>query len=111
MRRYLMNSAVCTSPGVYRWHLVAASDWAEPVRAGFDAGELISAIGYPETAEVISRLVGRPISVSRVRVDLEPGDIVYVARLVTRVRAEAKGRRLGLDPEDFEFGILEYQQE
>ncbi len=44
--------------------------------------EIISCIGHPDTAAVVSAELGRDIPVNRTSVYLRPGDALYVAQLV-----------------------------
>jgi hypothetical protein len=103
MARYVLNSAVLTSPGRYSYRLVGAEearDWAQ-------RGDFVSAVGYPETAEVLSALLGMEVPVQRVEVQMQPGDEALVFRLRVRPEPGKKGN-LGQDflLENTEFGIL-----
>lgn len=42
-----------------------------------------SAIGHKETAEVVSELLGRPVSANRMAITLNKGDTAYVVTLFT----------------------------
>jgi len=78
-KRYILNSAVITSPGRYSYLLISpqqAKEWwmsGEPPE---------SAIGYEETAEALSQLLGRPIEVRRIAITMRAGDEALVFRLV-----------------------------
>lgn len=103
MARFILNSAVLTSPGRYSYRLVEADearDWAQ-------RGDFISAVGYPETAEVLAALLGVEVPVQRVEVRMQPGDEALVFRLKTRPEPGKKGS-LGQDflLENAEFGLL-----
>lgn len=101
--RYVLNSAVITAPGRYSYRLIGAEEakeWA--CRGGF-----LSAIGYAETAEALSALLGVQVPAQRIEVRMEPGDEALVFRL--RVRPEP-GNKGSLGP-DFlaqhaELGLL-----
>lgn len=103
MARYILNSAVLTSPGRYSYRLVGAKeaqDWAQ-------RGDFVSAVGYPETAELLSTLLGVEVPAQRVEVQMQPGDEALVFRLKVRPEPGKKGS-LGQDflLENAEFGIL-----
>jgi len=76
--RWLLNSAVITAPGKYKYRLVCpvqAREW-------YEAGpEVISTIGYEETAIALGVLLGTPIVVNRHTIRMEPGDQALVFRL------------------------------
>jgi hypothetical protein len=74
--KYILNSAVITSPGRYEYRLVdaaAAKAWA---RDGFQ-----STVGYEETAAALAELLGVPVPVDRRTITMQPGDEALVFRL------------------------------
>ena len=44
--------------------------------------ETISAVGHPDTAAVISDLLGKEVPANRISISLEKGDVLYVAQLL-----------------------------
>lgn len=42
--------------------------------------EAVSIVGHPDTARVLSTMLGREIPANRVSVTLHPGDVLYVAQ-------------------------------
>lgn len=76
--RYILNSAVITSPGRYEYKLISL----EEAKAWLRGGDWESTIGYPETAAVLERLTGVSIPVNRKIIRMEPGDEALVFRLV-----------------------------
>ena len=44
--------------------------------------ETISAVGHPDTAAVISDLLGKEVLPNRISISLEKGDVLYVAQLL-----------------------------
>ena len=44
-------------------------------------GDAVSVIGHPDTAAVVSGLLGRPVPCNRASISLEEGDVLYVAQL------------------------------
>lgn len=106
--RYILNSAVITSPGSYEYRLIDAEEAAAWLREG----GWESTIGYQETAEALSQLSGVQVPVNRRMVRMEEGDEALVFRLVLppgerRVDPATKGS-LGADyiREHCETGIL-----
>jgi len=76
--KYILNSAVITSPGRYEYQLIdvaAATAWLA-------SGGWQSTIGYAETAEALSELTGIEIPVNRATIRMEPGDEALVFRLI-----------------------------
>jgi len=103
--RYILNSAVITSPGRYTYRLVEveeAKDWLK-------AGPWTSTIGYQETAEALGSLLGVEIPVSRTQIKMGVGDEALIYRLTIRISDPATKGRIG-DPEwlrsHSEIGIL-----
>ena len=44
--------------------------------------ETISAVGHPDTAAVISNLLGKEVPANRININLEKGDVLYVAQII-----------------------------
>jgi hypothetical protein len=87
--RYLLNSAVITTPGRYNYRLVSVHN----ARAWYMAGPVESTIGYQETAEALSVILGLPVEINRRMVRMEPGDEALVFRLTVRLAdPSVKGR-------------------
>lgn len=106
--QYLLNSAVITYPGTYRYELLTA----DAARALFSEGRWESTIGYAETAEAMSAVFGVPIAVDRKTIKMSAGDRAIVFRLVfppgvRRVPPDAKGRvSVNFVLEHSEVGLL-----
>lgn len=103
-KRYLMNSSVITSEGVFKYikiSLEEARDW-------LNKGEFISAIGYQETADAIEYLTGKKIDLNRVEVRLEKGDEALVFKITKRVSDPEKKGQLSKEfiLNNYEFGII-----
>lgn len=100
--KYLINSAVITNPGLYRYELVSPAFAAAWVRArGW-----VSRIGYAETADYIERLSGIRPGISREASPMEPGDEALVVRLKYRVADPARKGSTGPADDDWELGLL-----
>jgi hypothetical protein len=108
MTRFLLNSAVITAPGDYRYTLVTA----EEARAWAQRGPLVSTIGYEQTADALAELLGRPVPVDRRTITMSPGDEALVFRLALppgspRIDPGDKGRlSAALIAGHFELGLL-----
>jgi hypothetical protein len=75
--KYILNSAVITAPGIYEYRLITL----EEAREWYGSGEgVFSTIGYPETAEALSLLLGKPIKAIRITIEMGPGDSALVFR-------------------------------
>jgi len=79
MNRYILNSAVITSPGHYIYFLIGP----EEARRWLTARSYPeSTIGYEETAEALSQLLNAHIPVNRKTIEMRAGDEALVFRLV-----------------------------
>jgi hypothetical protein len=76
--RYLLSSAVITTPGAYRYEHIHL----EEARAWLHAGPFRSTIRYRETAAALATLMRAPIGIKDEVVKMQPGDEALVFRLV-----------------------------
>ena len=58
-------------------HFTEISDLEEIKEA-----EKVSAVGHPDTASVISNIIGKEVLPNRISISLEKGDVLYVAQLL-----------------------------
>lgn len=108
----LMNSAMMPADGHYR-KLVIPDDifvrefkhYTEQEKYGWE-----SYIGYPETARVLSALLGVDVPVSRAETVLDCGDVMLVARLKYRVNPADKATNRKQTVDDFEFSIVLFSE-
>jgi len=100
--RYLLNSAVITSEGVYEYRLVSPTEAREWLRAG----GWVSRIGYPQTADHIEKLSGVRPELSREASPMEVGDEALVVRLRYRVADPSQKGSVAIGSQDWEYGIL-----
>ena len=47
-----------------------------------DRAQITSAIGHPDTARVVSDMLGFKVPAQRINISLEPGDLLVVAQLI-----------------------------
>jgi hypothetical protein len=100
--RYVLNSAVLTAPGTYRYALLSV----EEARAWLARGPVASRVGYPATLARIEAWFGLALPLSREAVAMQPGDEALVVRLAYRVADPAAKGALAPGPEDWEVGLL-----
>jgi hypothetical protein len=105
--KYLLNSAVITSPGTYNYRHITL----EEARVWLDKGGWESTIGYPETAEALQNITGIPIPVNRNTITMQDGDEALVFRLVFPKGFRPDPAQKGAMGQDFilknsEIGIL-----
>lgn len=103
----LMNSAMMPVEGVYKLRKITV-DEARMVVA--KAAKIESYIGYPDTANYMSHVLGIEVPISRAETTLEDGDIMLICRLRYRVQnPQEKGKFVPKD-DDFEWFVAEYQK-
>lgn len=107
--RYLLNSAVITAPGVYRYRRVTPDE----AREWLAQGEYVSTIGYEQTSAAFEQLLGYPAPVNRTTIVMQPGDEALVFRIVLppgtpRLDPKDKGMvQFVVGKNYWELGILE----
>ncbi len=102
--RYILNSAVITTPGNYNYSLVSiqeAKNWIE--KGGYE-----STIGYAETAQALSTVLGCSIRTNRKNIKMETRDEALVFRLTCRLDDPALKGGIGVEYilKNCEVGIL-----
>jgi hypothetical protein len=101
--KYILNSAVITSPGMYSYNIITAAI----AEVWLKENEWISTIGYEETAIALHSLTGVRVPVSKVSIKMMFGDEALVFRLTSRLPPEMKGN---MTPEfvmkNCEIGLL-----
>jgi len=100
--RYLLNSAVITTEGVYEYRLISRDEAAAWVRAH----QWESRIGYPQTADHIAQIAGVRPPLSREASPMQPQDEALVVRLRYRVQDPSQKGTVPIGEEDWEYGIL-----
>jgi hypothetical protein len=108
MRLFLMNSAVTPIDGRYT---VQHTDLEGARYAVAIADEIVSYVGYPTTAQYMSKTLGIPVAVNREHLkELRHGDIMLVCRLKYRVPDPADKGKFEPGEEDFEWLIIKYEE-
>lgn len=103
----LMNSAMMPEEGIYVCHRITKNEFKEIFHSH---KEWVSYIGYPQTADILSEMLGVNIPVSRAETILEDGDVLLVAKLNYRVSSPlAKGQYVS--EKDFSFLKIDYKKE
>jgi len=105
MVRYILNSAVITSPGIYTYEIISVG---EMIRWLGNGRRCVSCIGYPETIEAFRIVTGIEIPLNRQTIKMEVGDEALVFRLTSRVADPTQKGGVGLDIilKNLEVGIL-----
>jgi hypothetical protein len=105
--KYFLNSAVITAPGTYSYQLMSldkAKEWA--------TDDVVSTIGYEQTAEALSKILGIHVPTSRMTISMGVGDEAIVFRLVfppgtPRIDPSDKGRlSQAIIDGHYELGLL-----
>ena len=82
MKRYIANAfsiqmITGLMEGGVKISFTEISDLAEIKEA-----ETVSAVGHPDTAAVISNLLGKEVPANRISINLQKGDVLYVAQII-----------------------------
>lgn len=102
--KYILNSAVITTPGTYTYKLIGIDE----AHDFLCAGEFESTIGYQETADALMVMTGISIPVNRKLIKMNAGDESLVFRLTCRLSDPALKGKLSADfvKQNCEIGIL-----
>lgn len=101
--RHVLNSAVLTAFGCYRFEEATVADLA----AFLHEPGWVSSVGYAETADAIRRWTGVSVPLSREPIVMGLGDVAMVVRLKYRVAdPTTKGRPIGAKDADWEISRL-----
>lgn len=105
--KYILNSAVITSPGTYTYELISI----EEAKRWVVSETWESTIRYKETANALSKITGVPVPVMNITINMKEGDEALVFRLVFPRGYRPDPSRKGDLGEDFivkhcETGIL-----
>lgn len=102
---YLLNSPVLTAYG--DWHFSGPLS-LQTARKRLNGQQVISAIGHAASAALLTKLLARPVEVSRVAVTLRPGDSALVLRLINRLPEGMVLDVHQIEATPYELGWLHY---
>jgi rhamnose utilization protein RhaD (predicted bifunctional aldolase and dehydrogenase) len=104
MARYILNSAVITSEGVYEYKLISV----EEAKKWLETGEFVSTIGYEETAKALELITGVKVDVNRKQVKMDKDDEALIFRLTCRLDNPALKGNMSIDfvLNNCEIGLL-----
>jgi hypothetical protein len=78
---YILNTPILTAYGEWRFEgPLSVAQAREVLKNGF-----ISAVGHQGAAEFLTSLLGIPITVQRIAVEMQPGDQALILRLKERL--------------------------
>lgn len=102
----LLNSAMMPQEGIYKAQKITPEQ-ARRVFEHFSKSGWVSYVGYPQTAEYMSKVLGVEVPVNRAQATLDNDDIILVCKLKYRLSNPAdKGAEV---PENaFEWWVVEY---
>lgn len=80
MELFLLNSAVLTAYGEYRYTALSIEAARVLLMSGFT-----SAVGHIGAAEFCSAILGLPVSYRRVQIEMQPGDRAVIIRIKERL--------------------------
>jgi len=100
---YVLNSAVLTSFGVYRYVKITVGI----AKYLLETNEVISAVGHEGTAILMSKIFGVEIPYNRIKIKMKAGDVAVVFRLKDRTPENRDYSEEEIQNLDFEIGLLE----
>jgi hypothetical protein len=103
MTRWLLNTAVLTAFGTYKYRPLEVDEAVGLIRDG----AWLSAIGHASTAAVLSQLVGVEVPLDRRQIVMEPADQAIVFRIRDRLPENVVLDQALLAALPTEFGLLE----
>ncbi len=103
-KRFVLNSAVITTPGEYSYKLVSPS----VAKTWLEAGSYKSTIGYEETAIALEKITDVKVPVNRENIHMTAGDEALVFRLTKRLSDPILKGSIGIEEilANVEIGIL-----
>jgi hypothetical protein len=83
---YLSNAFSLSMLNLPEANLIVKEVPLEEVKETLKNNTFVSAIGHQATAEILSTLLEIPVSMNRVSISLNKGDVLYVFQLLTRLQ-------------------------
>ena len=102
---YILNSPILTAYGRYTFKPVSLEEAKTLLSSKF-----VSAVGHASTAQFLSRLLGVHVPAQRVRVEMQPGDIAVVFRLLERLPEGKVLNEEELQHVPYELGLLKREE-
>lgn len=103
----LMNSAFMPEEGVYTLKRITPEEARKLLNK---ATKIESYVGYSDTANYMSRVLGIEVPVNRGETTLEDGDIMLICRLSYRVQNPQDKGRFTPSEKDFEWFVCEFKK-
>lgn len=103
--KYILNSAVITTPGLYSYRLIGV----EKAQKWLADGGFESTIGYQETCDALGTVTGMKVPCNRRQIQMKAGDEALVFRLTCRMqdpRLKGKIKNLEFILQNCEIGLL-----
>ena len=111
MRLLIMNSAVILKDGMYSAKTLTVDEAREVVQDALKNGrEILSFVGYPETAELLSKLLGIEVAVNREETQYKEGDVILVGKLRYRVKNPSEKGSIKPTADDMVFMLVRYAE-
>lgn len=104
---HVMNSAMMPAPGVYDCREITPAQFFLKVAEAHFAGRLQSHIAYPQNRDMIERMTGIRLELSRTDTRIENGDELLMMKVKYRPQG-VKGAPI--PDEDFEFFRATYRK-
>ncbi len=98
---YVLNSAVLTAFGTYKFSEVSVEAVRELLQSPFT-----SAIGHEPTAAVLTEILELPIAHHRIQISMQPGDLGVVFRLKDRLPENTVLTKEAAQRLPYELGLL-----
>ena len=103
MTLYLLNSSIIPNEGIYMYRKIPVETAREIIKS---AGEIVSAIGHEPTAKYISKLIGIEISVNRIQITMDKGDIALIFKIPVRLPELTVLNEKEIEKYGLEIGLL-----
>jgi len=104
----VVNSAMMPAEGRYVLRRLSREEFVIRITEAHRRGELVSYVGYAETADHIARISGVPIPVSREPTQLDGPTTMLVCKLTYRVANPEDKGKIKPKPDDFEYYMADY---